>query len=64
MNLFDLSKVITECTLECCNKDIFPSDVKVFLKNEDGSVSHVHCCQFLFSEKLNIFFLVLSDDTI
>lgn len=62
MNLFDLSKVVYESALECSKKDILPTDVNVFIKDNDDYVLHVHSIQLKYSELLNSFILVLSND--
>lgn len=61
MNLVDLSKIITESTLEVCKMDIFPSDVEVIIKDNENSFCRVHCVELRHSDLLNKCILILSN---
>lgn len=59
MNLIDLSKVLTESTLEITKKDVFPSSVDVYISADDGDIFRaVDFVQLLYSDKLKSFVLV------
>lgn len=62
MNLFELSTVVCESAIEASKKDINPLNVDVFIKDSEGLVFEVGCANLMYSEKLNTFILVLSDD--